>query len=302
MPSEDLLEAKRAALHHYGRLVLLAEDAAAGRRSRRLQSSLAGIGLSDRVVRLYIYDSAIAEPELVSDFNGVSTEVVRTPGFQPAPTARRRPAPGGVSISLNYQSAAGTFGCLLEDATGDRYLLSNNHVIADVNAAPIGSRIVQPGTLDGGLSPRDDIALLGAFRHIDFDGVNQIDAAIGALPDPTVAEPGALAIGSFLNPTVPAFVGQTVYKHGRTTARTVGTVVDASFDGFVDYGPAGVAWFEDQIVVEGGSVPFSAAGDSGAVIVDADNHPVALLFASDDQHTLANPIDAVLDAFGMTVV
>ena len=302
MPSRDLLEAKRAALEHYGRLVLLAEDAAAGRRSHRIHSAFAGIGVSDNAVRLYLYDSTDHLPEIVSDFDGFPTQVVRTPGFQPAPTTRRRPAPGGVSISLNYQRAAGTFGCLLEDASGDRYLLANNHVIADNNVAPIGSRIVQPAILDGGLSPRDDIALLAAFQPIDFAGTNRIDAAVGALPDPAAAESGALAIGAFADPLAAPFAGQAVHKHGRSTERTAGTVIDASFDGFVDYGPAGTAWFQDQIVIEGNSGAFSAAGDSGSVIVDDDNRPVALLFAGDGRHTLANPIDAVLAAFGMTVI
>ena len=214
MPSRELLEAKRAALEHYGRLVLLAEDAAAGRRSHRVHSAFAGIGVSDDAIRLYLYDSIDHVPEIVSDFGGFPTQVVHTPGFRPAPTTRRRPAPGGVSISLSYQRAAGTFGCLLEHTSGDRYLLSNNHVIADINAAPIGSRIVQPSILDGGVSPRDDLALLAAFQPIDFAGANRIDAAVGALPDPAAAKPGVLAIGAFADPPSTAFVGQPVHKHG----------------------------------------------------------------------------------------
>lgn len=302
MPSEEILQAKQAALRHYGRLVTLAEDAAAGRRSQRIHSSLAGIGASDDAVRLYLYESADPDAIVVDRFNDVPTRVVPTTGFRPAPTTRRRPAPGGVSVSLSYHHrAAGTSSCLVDDAAGDRYLLSNNHVIADTNAAPIGSRIVQPGTLDGGVTPRDDIALLAAFRPIDFAGVNHIDAAIGALPDPAAADPAILGLGVPASPPAPAAVGQSVRKHGRTTALTTGTVVDASFDGFVDYGPAGLAWFEDQIVVAARNAPFSQPGDSGSLVVDDAGHPVALLFAGDDVHTLANPIHLVLAAFGVTV-
>ena len=99
-------------------------------------------------------------------------------------------------------------------------------------------------------------------------------------------------------PPVPGAVGLRVQKHGRTTAHTRGIVVDASFD---DYGPVGVAWFEDQIVVEGDGSAFSAAGDSGALVVDEGNHPLALLFAGDDRRTLGNPIAAVLSALGMMI-
>jgi len=64
MPAQPLVDAKQAALAHYGRLVVLAEDAASG----------------------------------------------------------------GASVGLVYVNGAGTFGCLVEDPAGDRYLLSNNHV------------------------------------------------------------------------------------------------------------------------------------------------------------------------------
>ena len=301
IPSQYVLEAKQAALRHYGRLVVLAEDAAGGRRARSIHSSLAGIGASDETVRLYVYDTADPRPVFVEQFNDIPTEVVPTAGFRPEPTTRRRPALGGTSISLAYQRAAGTLGCLVEDHADDRYLLSNNHVIADVNAAPMGSRIVQPGARDGGASPRDDIALLVAFKRIEFSGANRIDAAIGALPNPADVDPDILAIGRPVNPPSAPAVGQSVRKHGRTTALTTGAVVDTSFDGFVDYGPAGMAWFEDQIVVLNNDAPFSQPGDSGSLIVDDSRHPVALLFAGDGRYTLGNPINDVLAAFGLTV-
>ena len=301
MPAQPLVDAKQAALAHYGRLVLLAKDAAAGRRARRIHSSLAGIGLSDRTLRLYLYEAHEAPADIVPAFNDIPTEVVPTTGFRPAQPARHRPAAGGASVGLAYVNGAGTLGCLVEDPAGDRYILSDNHVIADVNRAPIGSPIIQPAKFDGGVTPRDDIARLAAFEPIDFAGANRVDAAVGALTDPAIAAPGALTLGPFADPPVPGAVGLRVQKHGRTTAHTRGIVVDASFDGFVDYGPVEVAWFEDQIVVEGEGGAFSAAGDSGALIVDEGNHPLALLFAGDDRRTLSNPIAAVLSALGMTV-
>jgi len=86
-----------------------------------------------------------------------------------------------------------------------------------------------------------------------------------------------------------------------TTAHTRGILVDASFDGFVGYGPVGVAWFEDQIVVEGDGGFFSVAGGPGALIVDESAHPLALPFAGDDRRTPSNPIAPVLSALGMMV-
>ena len=201
MPAQPLVDAKQTALAHYGRLVLLLEDAAAGRRARRIHSSLAGIGLSERTVRLYLYEAHEAPADIVPTFNDGPTEVVPTTGFRPAQPARSRPVPGGTSVGLAYVDDSGTLGCLVEDPTGDRYILSNNHVIANVNRAPIGSPIIQPAKFDGGVMPCDDIARLATFQPIDFAGENRVDAAVGALTDPAITTLGTLTLGPFANPS-----------------------------------------------------------------------------------------------------
>jgi hypothetical protein len=48
-------------------------------------------------------------------------------------------------------------------------------------------------------------------------------------------------------------------------------------------------------VIEGNS-SFSAPGDSGSLIVDNQNRPVALLFAGDDDSTDANSILSAIEA------
>jgi hypothetical protein len=65
-----------------------------------------------------------------------------------------------------------------------------------------------------------------------------------------------------------------------------------------------VARFRNQILIN--TPAFCAAGDSGSLIVeDVNSEPraVGLLFAgsSDGNQTLANPIGAVIDAFGVTM-
>jgi hypothetical protein len=61
------------------------------------------------------------------------------------------------------------------------------------------------------------------------------------------------------------------------------------------------ATFVGQIGITPGT--FSGGGDSGSLIVTADgnNRPVALLFAGSSTHTLANPIDVVLNRFNVTI-
>ena len=60
-----------------------------------------------------------------------------------------------------------------------------------------------------------------------------------------------------------------------------------------------------QIVITPGT--FSAGGDSGSLIVvnsvgsGSDRRPVGLLFAGSSSYTIANPIDAVLTEFRVTI-
>src|SRR5437899_284625 len=66
----------------------------------------------------------------------------------------------------------GTLGALVEDTSGTKYILSNNHVLARTNAAAIGEDIIQPGLIDE--SPacfkdtNDIVADLSAFIPIQF--------------------------------------------------------------------------------------------------------------------------------------
>jgi len=250
--------------------------------------------------------------EIPAKIEGLRTERVVTTGFHdltPARQARLSPTPCGVSIGHGkpvgrgkVMAGTGTLGCLVDTAVG-RCILSNNHVLATSNAANRGDPILPPGLSDGSSSNNPTpIAKLTDFEPLRFgSAVNHIDAAIAILDDTEAAIPDIMTIGPPANPLVTPFLGQLVQKHGRTTGLTFGTVVDISFDGIVHY-EAGIAYFEDQIVIAGDPGPFSERGDSGSIILDTpDAHPVGLLFAGDDSQTIANPIQSVLNRFGATV-
>ncbi len=260
-----------------------------------LDPALAGIGVADDAIRVYVLEDRIDDLEVPERFGAWRTQIVRTPGFWAL-------TPCGVSVG-HVATTAGTLGCLV-DVGGRRHLLSNNHVLANSNAAQNGDDVVQPGPLDGGAPPGDVIANLDAFEPINFTGaVNHIDAALAELVDPTQVSPDIITIGFPANPPTQLSLDQTVAKHGRTTGFTTGTVVDVSFDGYVSYKGAGTAWFENQIVIQGVDGPFSQPGDSGSLILESGtSHPVALLFAGDGQNTLANSIETILSRFGATIV
>lgn len=257
------------------------------------------------VVRVYVRE--LPGPVVPARFGDLPTDVIEVGQIVAYRSAPSRPQVlCGVSIG-HPNVGAGTLGCLVE-RNGNYYILSNNHVLADTNNATPGDPIIQPGGIDGGSSPNDDIATLEPYKEIDLSGApNHIDAAIALVGDRNQTRVSAeiLDIGYPKRDPVSASIDQIVQKRGRTTRRRDGVVVDISGDFWVDY-DSGSAWFEDQIVVESGDFspsPFSRSGDSGSLILTQDQEPVALLFAgSESGITVANPIKLVLDYYNVTIV
>src|SRR6266478_6718272 len=55
---------------------------------------------------------------------------------------------GNINDSSKAFCYGGTLGALVEDASGNQYILSNNHVLARTNAAALGEDVIQPGLID----------------------------------------------------------------------------------------------------------------------------------------------------------
>jgi hypothetical protein len=218
-----------------------------------------------------------------------------------------RPVPIGVSTG-HPNVSAGTIGARVTDGTR-LFALTNNHIVAASNGGAEGDPLLQPGIADGGRDPDDAIGTLFDFEPINFCGpvtcaFNRIDAglALTTAEDVDNATPEE-GYGTPRGRTVEAAIGLEVQKFGRTTGHTVGRVsgIHATID--VNY-QNGTARFEEQIVITGGG--FSAGGDSGSLIVTrgrllGDRRPVGLLFAGATGTTLANPIDLVLERFGVRI-
>jgi hypothetical protein len=233
------------------------------------------------------------------------------PGDKPAASrvnpAARFPRPVPIGVSTGHPNiTAGTISCRVKDASGNVYALSNNHIYADENRATIGDNVLQPGPYDGGKNPQDAIGTLSAFVPIKFDGTNNtVDAAVALSSTPNLgnATPSN-GYGKPKSTTASASVGMQVQKYGRTTALTKGRVYATNATVNVQY-DQGVARFVGQIIITPGN--FSAGGDSGSLVVKSDrnanenNKPVGLLFAGSQTITVANPINAVLSAFGVSV-
>jgi hypothetical protein len=275
---------------------------------------------------------ALVAPEI----DGVATDVVQVGDLwaMQSPTDRWRPAPCGVSLG-HYQVTAGTFGSVVRDrATGERLILSNNHVLANSNDANPGDPILQPGVADGGMVENDTIAHLERFCPIEFGTLApvcplaigianmanalarllgskhrlqamQSDPTASNLVDAAVARPldnndilAEILLIGIVGGMTDATLGMSVRKSGRTTGLTTGeiTVLEATVD--VGYGSGRTARFDEQIVTS----PMSSPGDSGSLLVAGDSlHAVGLLFAGSDQTTIHNPIQAVLDCLEVEI-
>jgi len=261
----------------------------------------------------------------------VKTDVVETGVIRALQghTDRWRPAPGGVSIG-HVDITAGTLGCLV--TRGDQlFILSNNHVLANSNAAQRGNPIIQPGRYDGGTLD-DQIATLEDFIPINFGtspptcsmatGVegflnwlakllgsshrvmafqevpdrNLVDAAIARPLSDDLVEKRILEIG------VPqgsrdATLGTQVKKSGRTTGFTTGRITQIDVTTQVSYGEGQDAIFEDQLMAGA----MSKGGDSGSAVLDEEDYVVGLLFAGSDTTTIINPIQFVLEALNVEI-
>jgi hypothetical protein len=228
---------------------------------------------------------------------------------------RLRPAPGGISVG-HRAITAGTLGCLSRGRTAPRsnrlMILSNNHVLANSNAAAIGDAILQPGPFDGGQHPADQVAVLERFVPISFaaGAANLVDCATAwAWPDRVRKElmylsggvPAYFRVGAT---PVAATLGLAVGKSGRTTQLTRGTVTAVGVTINVNYGSGRVARFVNQIAVRAPSGDFSQGGDSGSLIWtwDARRAPVGLLFAGGGGTTFGNRIANVLAALDVQIV
>lgn len=214
-------------------------------------------------------------------------------------TAKYRPAPPGISIG-HYLITAGTLGvtCFKD---GTKYILSNNHVLANCNAGAIGDAILQPGAYDGGTVAADKIGTLAAFVPIVFndqENPNHVDCALALSTNADDLLDEILELGYAPAGSKEATVGMNVIKSGRTTGITIGTTQEFSGLVAVSYGASGTAYFDDQIITG----PMLQGGDSGSCLLDlVDHKAVGLCFAASDVISIANRMTEAVAALGITI-
>ena len=210
----------------------------------------------------------------------------------------QRPVVAGISTAL-VTVTAGTLSCFCRSTRpGDDpeqvYVLSNNHVFADVNKGNVGDPLLQPGPFDGG-TMADHFADLERFVPLQLGGVNQnrVDAAIGRILPGIPFMPQVCSIGPITG-TEAAAEQMRVRKHGRTSGYTEGVVTDISYTALVgmDHAdPSVVGLFVDQIRIER-VAPFPAVPVWGVTAVPWWSTPsVRTLWASTSPGLRTGPME-----------
>lgn len=299
--------------------------------SPTVSDNLVGIGVGEKVVAgkytgvmavkllvriKYSEDQLSSEERLPESVNGLPTDVEEVGTFRrreaavnapfavtPNPRTKIRPAPPGCSVGFqdpaNQIIMAGTFGALVK--RGQRiFVLSNNHVLANENRLSTGSSIFQPGFLDAGNPPNNDVvARLTAFAQLRTATPNIVDCAIAEVTNASLVTNSILMIGPPQG-TAAALRDMVVHKFGRTTGYTAGRITSINTDVRVKY-DLGTLLFKRQIIIKGlNGQPFSASGDSGSLIVErTTGSAVGLLFAGSETDTIANHIGDVLQTLNV---
>ncbi len=222
-----------------------------------------------------------------------------------------RPLKGGIQIG-NPNDEGGTLGCIVQRNSDNSYVaLGNYHVMfAGFKEGDTGVQLGQP-SISGSWCCKCDV--IGEIVDKRLDAI--VDCAICSLkPDvkPTSAIRDLNGVGNdgLLFGSANAVVGtDTVFKVGRTSDRTSGTIISITH-GTAAVPKEGTPQRIRQILIKPDTgVPlFQDKGDSGAVLVDSNNTVVGLMWGAylEPTHPLhgygiACPIADVLADLAITI-
>jgi len=197
-------------------------------------------------------------------------------------------------------------------------LISASHVLAMNNTAKKGEAVLHPGSPDGPRVLDNKIGTLVNYTYLvhyqdedeDTDPLNTEDIALIKPDDPErlpsanmVPNPNDPDTRIKLKGSIPAEqlferVGEQVYKQGRTTGFTVGTLDVASVMNYSIQLPDGRLYvYKDLAVVKNvAGKRFSLPGDSGSIVYTTDGKAIGLVVGGSPEYTFISPISACLKA------
>jgi hypothetical protein len=265
-------------------------------------------------VRRKVAKRRLRAAKIPEKINGVPTDVFEVGNFrfadalqtcQTNPEARQpRPFPAGVSVS----SAAATAGSLgyrvFRPGAPEELILSNFHVLGDVNDPTARPDVFQPGRGDGQLPPADFIGKVDDAEPLVFgpSGANVMDAAVARLAVGTCL-PALCRFGRLTGSGDPN-IGDAVRIYGKRSRVTAGFVKDHVQDIVFGSGARTVRFVDQLLLVRNRLSRFLVLpGDSGSIALKPPATACALVFAASGLNlALATPIERILARFGVQIV
>ena len=217
-----------------------------------------------------------------------------------------RPLQGGCGISLDVSpKTAGTLGCFVYKENNGRkeyYILTNNHVITNNQKAPIGTPIIQPSFLTGGVSNEDEIAYLTNYVRIESnkpnkEAENYVDCAIAKVYNRSLISSKVKKLGRITGSNIPD-LNIDVQKVGFISGLMKGFITTIGLSLKIRVINNEVSTLKEQFLISVNNTP----GDSGSVVLNSDNEVVGLTFATTvNGQTIANDINNVLSKLNVKI-
>src|SRR6185503_16375783 len=172
-------------------------------------------------------------------------------------------------------------------------------VFADLRKTKVDDTdlIMQPSP--GEAASNRPIGMLVNFSTVKFEGAltepNHVDAAIAKLWGPQRHNPVIPLIGAVKGHVVKRDIelGEAARKFGRTTGYTEGRIFSIYLDIWIRYDRTGQsAFFKNQFLIEPALPTFSkfvSKGDSGSLVVDAEQHAIGLIFGGMSETAESTP-------------
>ena len=243
-------------------------------------------------------------------YMGIKTDVIKVTDFKDEIITQNdiilnqkiRPLEGGSEVGFVDNLGAGTICCIVKKKIKrnvyNYYILSNNHVLANFDKNPIGTKFTQPANDENSLNSSSNIvAELETFIPIypqifvnDRTPRNSVDCAIARILDNSNISNRIRNIG-IIKGTKKAKVGMKVSKFGRTTGLTTGTVDSINVTTFADSNNIGRYYIKNQIYTS----IYTKPGDSGSPIVTQDGYIIAMHAGRSGYVSRSSDINIVLD-------
>ena len=230
-------------------------------------------------------------------YEGIETDVIESE--MPVELAYRdkhRPVKTGVSMCNHASSACTSGGPVYKD--GKTYALVNNHCQGRLglkyNETIKGDVIIQPSLFDGG-NASCRVATVAEWYPRTESKINEMDAGLNLMEVDMLRN---TIKTDYIPEVANVKPGDYVWKEGRTTGYRKAKVLDVNVIVRVN-SAGGVLSYGGMIFTE---PTLGAGGDSSSWVFDKNNRVVAQLFAGSDSIMCIQPMQKVLDYFGVSLL